>query len=574
MDFLSLKKNLKKDLSHLQKIKLAILGDTSTQLLGQAIKGYGIEEHINLDIYEAGYNQIEHQILDPASELYQFAPDFVLIFQATQKHLKNFYQLDEPTKQKYWQTQIEKVTHLYHTVQKHHTCQILYLNAAEIDDSVYGNYANKTNVSFLYQLRNLNCELMQLGQTLPNFHICDLCALQSHYGHTFVFDPKTYTNMEMVFSLDFLPVVAKHTVDIIKSVSGKINKCLILDLDNTLWGGIIGDDGLENIQLGDLGIGKVFVELQQWILQLKKRGIILAVCSKNEEEIAKEPFDKHPNMVLQLTDIAVFVANWHNKADNIKHIQSILNIGFDSMVFIDDNPYERNIVHMQLPEVSVPDLPKDPAEYLPYLKTLNLFETTSLTKDDANRTEQYQTEAIRKTAQLEFENETEFLCHLDMTSQIRPFDTFHIPRIAQLTQRSNQFNLRTIRYSEQDIQDLSNSDQHIARYFTLKDKFGDYGLVSVVILEKKQNALFIDTWLMSCRVLKRSLEQFIMNWLMKYATDMGYKSLTAEYIPTAKNGIVKDLYPNLGFTHTQNGYLLDIQNTHLFETQIRETSDA
>jgi HAD-superfamily phosphatase, subfamily IIIC len=188
---------------------------------------------------------------------------------------------------------------------------------------------------------------------------------------------KFYINADMPFSLDALPTIAKGVVDIVNACEGKFNKCVILDLDNTLWGGIIGDDGIDNIEIGDLGIGKAFTELQEWLKELKKRGIILCICSKNEEILAKEPFLKHPDMVLSLEDIAVFVANWKNKADNIRFIQNVLNIGFDSMVFIDDNPFERNQVKLEIPELTIPELPKDPVDYLSYLKGLNLFETTS-----------------------------------------------------------------------------------------------------------------------------------------------------------------------------------------------------
>jgi FkbH-like protein len=320
--------------------------------------------------------------------------------------------------------------------------------------------------------------------------------------------------------------------------------------DNTLWGGVIGDDGLENLQLGHgLGIGKAFTEFQHWIKTLKNRGIIIAICSKNNEETAREPFIKHPEMVLKLDDISVFVANWDNKADNIRHIQSILNIGFDSMVFLDDNPAERAIVRENIPGITVPELPEDPADYLEYLYGLNLFETASYSTEDAERTKQYQVEAERVSLQKTFANKADFLKSLDMVSEVTGFDAFNIPRVAQLSQRSNQFNLRTIRYTEADAARLAADSRYQTFSFTLEDKFGDNGLICVVILEKQDaKTLFIDTWFMSCRVLKRGMENFTLNTIVDYARENGFKRIIGEYIATAKNKMVEGHYPGLGFT--------------------------
>jgi FkbH-like protein len=391
---------------------------------------------------------------------------------------------------------------------------------------------------------------MNLASHNSNLFICDVASLQNNLGRDMLFNSSIYINTEMVFSLDVIPHIVSRIIDIICVIQGKVKKCLILDLDNTLWGGIIGDDGNENIQLGySLGIGKAFTEFQQWIKKLKNRGIILAVCSKNDEEIAKIPFIKHPEMILKMDDIAVFLANWENKVDNIRQIQSVLNISFDSMVFLDDSPAERAIVRENIPEITVPELPKDPADYLEYLYSLNLFETISYSIADTERTKQYQVDAQRISSKKVFTNETDFLKSLDMVCEIKGFDTFNIPRVAQLSQRSNQFNLRTIRYTEADIERLS-KDKHYQNFsFILSDKFGNNGLVCVVILEKKDmKTLFLDTWFMSCRVLKRGMEQFTLNTIVNYAQAKGFRQITGEYIATPKNGMVKDHYQNLGFT--------------------------
>jgi FkbH-like protein len=331
-----------------------------------------------------------------------------------------------------------------------------------------------------------------------------------------------------------------------------------------MWGGIIGDDGIENIQLGSLGIGKAFTEFQYWIKKLKNRGIIVAVCSKNTESVAMEPFLKHPDMVLHLEDIAVFIANWENKADNIRKIQSILNISFDSMVFLDDNPFERNIVRENISGICVPELPEDPADYLEFLYTLNLFDTVTFSQEDRERTKLYQVEAKRAIVQENFTNEDDFLKSLHMESLVESFNKFNTPRVAQLSQRSNQFNLRTVRYVESDIEQLSQSDNYETFAFTLEDKFGDNGLICAVIL-KKDNAktLFIDTWFMSCRVLKRGMENFVLNTIVNYGKENGFKKLVGEYIATSKNEMVKDHYLSLGFNNLGNNWELDLnKNTY------------
>lgn len=569
LTFNHLKKNLKKETSGFKSIRLAILADSASQFLHQAIKGYGVEIGINFEIFEADYNQIERQVFDPTSELYEFNPEYIFINRSSERLLKDFYKKKRDQQIIFSEIQNEYYRSLYETITSKLKCKIIINTFIEINDSIFGNYASKNNASFSYQIRKINLMLMDLSQKLKNLFVCDLASLQSQLGYHFIFDPKMYINADMVYSIDFLPHIAKNITDIICAVSGIFKKCLILDLDNTTWGGIIGDDGIEGIQVGDLGIGKAFTELQYWAKQLKQRGIILCVCSKNTEEIAKEPFEKHPEMVLRLDDIAVFVANWENKVDNIRYIQSILNIGFDSMVFLDDNPFEREIVRNGIPEINVPELPEDPAEYLKYLRTLNLFETASFTDEDEQRTLQYQEEAKRNTLQKSFVNEEEFLENLEMKSDVKSFDQFTTPRVAQLTQRSNQFNLRTIRYTEDEISTISESTDYLTLSFTLEDKFGDHGLVCVIILKfQNEQTLFIDTWIMSCRVLKRGMENFTLNTIIALAKKKGITRIVGEYLPTKKNAIVKDHYQQHGFISDTDKWILDLNTINLKNTFI------
>ncbi|MCB9425704.1 MAG: HAD-IIIC family phosphatase [Flavobacteriales bacterium] len=560
-NFSQLKKNLNQVFSELPEVKAAVLGDSATQFLCQAIKGQGYEQKLNITIWEADFDQIDRQILDPTSDLYSFEPEVIVIFQSTHKLLGKFNKKNPSEQSNLAATVLENTAHLVSAIKAKCNAKIVHYNFNEIDDTVFGNFSTKTVSSFLYQVRKLNLGLMDYAMSESSFYICDLSSIQNKIGKDSFFQPSIYVNTEMVLSLDALPWIANRTVDLFKVFKGKIKKCVIIDLDNTTWGGVIGDDGVEKIQIGALGIGKAFTEFQYWIKKLKNRGIIVAVCSKNTESVAIEPFEKHPDMVLRMEDISVFKANWENKADNIRSIQQILNIGFDSMVFIDDNPFERNIVRENLPDVLVPELPEDPAEYLEYLYGLNLFETISYSKEDADRTKLYQTEAKRVSVQQKFTNEEEFLESLEMVSDVQPFNTFNTPRVAQLTQRSNQYNLRTKRYTEADLEHVASSDKFSTFAFTLEDKFGDSGIICVVILEHETSeTLFVDTWLMSCRVLKRGMELFVINQLVNHAMQNGYKQIKGEYIPSAKNQMVKNHYENLGFEQNEGYWLLNISN--------------
>ena len=544
-----LKRNLKKDAGGFPTIKVALTGDTATQILCTAICGMGIERGYSIDLYEAEYSQVEQQLLSPDSELHQFDADFIIIFQSTHK-LGEHHSMLSTVQQA--SLADERISFLASVCENPVLAgkKIIYFNYPEIGDTVFGSYANKVDSSFTFQVRKLNYELMRLSQQYQNLFICDLAELQNKFGRDKMFAPNTYANTEMVLRMDVLPYVASRVMDIVCAVKGQFKKCLILDLDNTVWGGVIGDDGMEGIQLGHgLGIGKMFTEFQMWVKKLKQRGIIICVASKNNEETAKEPFEKHPDMVLKLDDIAVFQANWDTKVDNIRTIQQILNIGFDSMVFLDDNPFERNMVRENIPGITVPELPEFPEDYLEYLYSLNLFETASYSNLDKDRTRQYQVEAQRVSLSKTFTNEADFLKSLNMVSVVSGFTKFNTPRVAQLSQRSNQFNLRTVRYTDADIEALANDPNVIDLSFTLEDKFGDNGLIAVVIMKPLgKETLFVDTWFMSCRVLKRGMENFTLNTMVEKAKAAGYKRIIGEYLPTPKNKMVENHYTDLGFT--------------------------
>lgn len=563
LEFSELKKLLKTNRAAMSPIRLSLIGDTATQFLATAIKGMGIERGYTIDLFEAEYNQVERQFMDPTSDLYEFDANIIVVFQSTHKLGEHHSMLPVEQQMALADDRLGFIASICENPLLANK-KVIYFNYPEIEDTVLGSYANKVASSFSYQIRKLNYELMNLAQQYPNLFICDIAGLQNKLGRDVMFTTNVYVSTEMVLSIESLPYVASRVMDIVCAIKGQFKKCLILDLDNTIWGGVIGDDGLEGIQLGHgLGIGKAFTEFQMWIKKLKQRGIIICVASKNNEETAKEPFEKHPDMILRLDDIAVFLANWETKVDNIRTIQSILNIGFDSMVFLDDNPFERNMVRENIPGITVPELPEDPGDYLEYLYSLNLFEIASYSNADKDRTKQYQVEAKRVSLSKTFTNEADFLKSLNMMSTVSGFTKFNTPRVAQLSQRSNQFNLRTIRYTEADITTMAENPDIIDLSFTLEDKFGDNGLIAVVIMKKQDDdTLFVDTWFMSCRVLKRGMENFTLNTMVERAQKAGYRKIIGEFLPTPKNKMVENHYVSLGFTQMEGTataqYELDI----------------
>lgn len=553
LSYLQLKKNCARTPETPDGTRFALLGDCATQLLATAIRGYALEMNLPLRVFEADYDQIDAQLMDTGSEFYAFAPETVLLYRCTEKLYERFVRTPLDARAAFAETGIEKIRAEWARVQHGTKADILFFAFLPMDDGVFGSYALREGSAFPYQLLKLNYLLAEAAREAGNVRLIDLEPIRAHMGYDAFHDPKLYAIAKMPISTQALPAVASRVVDAILARKGRFHKCAIVDLDNTLWGGVIGDDGLEGIQIGELGQGHAFTEFQTWLKELKNRGVMLAVCSKNDEANAKEPFLRHPEMVLKLDDFSAFVANWEDKASNIRRIQKELNIGLDSMVFFDDNPFERNLVRTMLPEVEAPELPEDPAEYTAFARMQNLFDTNSYSDEDRVRTERYLAEKSRTELSAGIDNYDDYLKALGMKAVCAPFDAFHIPRIAQLTQRSNQFNLRTVRYSEQEIEEIAANPRYITRYYTLRDRFGEHGLIAVVILEKRENELFVNEWLMSCRVLKRGMEQFIADSILRAAREAGVARVVGEYIPTPKNAMVKDLYASMGFRPLGDG---------------------
>jgi FkbH-like protein len=352
------------------------------------------------------------------------------------------------------------------------------------------------------------------------------------------------------------PIFGELLARVIGAQRGLSKKCLVLDLDNTLWGGVVGDDGPEGIVLGEgSAAGEAYLAVQRYAKQLRDRGVVLAVCSKNDPSIAETTFREHPEMLLRPSDIAVFMANWDDKASNLPKIAERLNLGIDSLVFMDDNPAERARVREGLPMVAVPELPDDAAQYVRCLADAGYFESIAFTADDAQRAQQYTENASREALRASAQNLEAFLDGLRMKVVFGPFQSVDLQRVTQLINKTNQFNLTTKRYTQHEISEFASAQDGLTLQFRLLDRFGDNGLVSAMILRpvaEEPDVLEVDTWVMSCRVFARQLELEAMNIVVEESRRRGIRALRARYVPTARNSVVKDLYATLGFLQIED----------------------
>ena len=531
--------------------RLAILSDAAVPQLAPLLKVLFARHGIHAETYLAN-ESVDIQVADSQSGLYEFAPD-VIIFLNSLNALRLDYHREYNDREHFAERVAADMAALWDTIRGRSSAVILQNNFAAPYDRQFGNFDHMMPETFCPQVLKLNITIAEQARKRDHVLINDVAALASRVGLRHWLDERLWTVAKVFCALEHLPLVAQNIVDIVRSKLGHLVKCIAVDLDNTLWGGVIGDDGLDGIELDPFGLGEPYHRLQHYLRELRRRGIVIAVCSKNDRATAIEAFRTHPDMVLREEDIALFAVDWGPKPDSIRRIQRTLNLGLDSIVFLDDNAFERQLVRETLPQVIVPELPPDPADYVRFLSELNLFETVTFSMEDRRRADLYRENAERAELRAEFSDITEYLKSLAMQVSMRRFDSFFLPRIAQLMQRSNQFNLTTRRYSLPDCEAIMQSAGMLPFYVLLGDKLGDSGLVSVIILKDEKNALDIDSWLMSCRVLGRGVEQFGMNRVVELARGLGRECITGTYIPTAKNGMVKDFFAQFGFEQTATG---------------------
>ena len=526
--------------------RVAILGSYTTiqfaQMLRLAAKYFGMR----FDVYESHYGQYQQEIIDPKSGLYSFAPDIILLAVHEGELRLPDYSLSP---REDVETEVKRWTNLWKTIAERSKARIVQHNFALPYEESMGHLGGRLSGSRHMMMQAFNLRLgEEAGQ---NISLVDCERLSAIFGKGRWLDPRYWYLSKQAVSLEALPLLAKHTAAVIAADLGLSKKCLVLDLDNTLWGGVIAEDGLNGIRLGNGADGEAFVAFQEYIIKLKNKGIILTVCSKNNYADAIEPFGKHPEMRLKLDHFAMFVANWEPKPDNLRKIAHTLGIGLDSLVFVDDNPAERAVVRQLVPEVAVIKLPAGPSDYLRTLAQYLMFETSSYTEEDAKRTDQYRARAQGIALEQKSGSLEEFYRDLQMEAIVAPFDELHVPRIAQLIGKTNQFNVTTRRYSQSQVEAFMNDPHCVHVFLRLRDRFTDHGLVSLLIARRQGDMLDIDTWLMSCRVIGRTVEAALLAHLCEQAALLGCTTIQGTYIPTPKNAMAMDVFGKFGFVLTE-----------------------
>lgn len=544
-------RSLKPRLGSAQKpTRIAVLGNVTMHQFVHFLELFLFAGGADAEIYEAEYGLMRQDILDPQSGLYEFRPKLVFLA-ATHRDLGHVPHLQDttPVVEQRLRNEVADWTNLWETVHQRLGCQVLQNNFAPPPYRIVGHFENRFPAALSNYIRKVNSALVDAAPPFVTFH--DIDHLSAAAGRWSWGDERFFHQAKLPCAPESLVDYAHSVASIIAAHLGLAKKCLVLDLDNTLWGGVIGDDGIDGIRLGQGDPeAEAFQAFQHYARGLRQRGIILAVCSKNEDRIARDAFDKHTEMVLRHGDISCFVANWDDKATNLRRIASQLNIGLNSLVFVDDNPAERSIVRQLVPEVAVPELPVDPAGYIQAIEQHRYFETVSLGEEDLKRTDFYLANAAREQAEATSGSIEDFLKSLTMVARMGPVTSATLERTAQLIARSNQFNLTTRRYSAAEVMAMVESGDWLTRTVSLADRFGDNGLICVMLAKVEPPALRIDTWLMSCRVLKRGVEDLLLNELVNEARARGLSRLLGDYLPTAKNALVKEHYARLGFEQT------------------------
>jgi FkbH-like protein len=538
----------------LTKLRLALLGSHSLGHLAPAIRVAGLQRKVALDVHVGDYGLFRHEIMEGNSALLEFAPHLILLaideFNVPLGFPSNIAtnELETALDQR-----VDSLRHLWQRIRETFGAQPVQQTLVSPNEPLFGNYEGLVPGAPLAVIERFNAKVREAARK-DGALLVDVAWEAARRGLTpIIVDPVRWHHAKQMISPLMAPLYGDLVARLAAAVAGLSRKCMVLDLDNTLWGGVVGDDGIEELRLGQGNAeGEAYSAFQRYIALLEQRGVILAICSKNNSAVAEAAFTTHLEMILKRDNIAAFVANWNDKASNLRAIAKTLSIGLDSMVFVDDNPAERDIIRRELPEVAVPELPDDVAFYPRCIANACYFETTSFTAEDTARGRSYaQNEA--RLAELEQSTDIEgYLRSLDMVMNIEDVEAANVTRAAQLINKTNQFNLTTRRYTQIQVERFTASPGNVGLCFRLKDRLGDNGLISVVLAkplsDQAPEDMWIDTWVMSCRVLGRQVERAVLAALAERAAARGAKALVGEYIPTPKNRMVANHFEQLGFS--------------------------
>ncbi len=532
-------------------LRVAILRSYTAEMLEPVLKLRLMLAGFSPVFFWGQYNQYVQEILDPGSPLYAFQPDLVLVLVRIDELMPDFVHEYGTKSAAQWEAigkaRVGQWGDLAALIQQRLHAQILVQNLALPDSNYFGVYDAQTGAGQTLVVHAINRALAEVFERHPGAYVWDFLRFIYRQGSDTVYDPKMWYLSKNPFRASIYPAMGHDLMRYVLSMLGKVRKCVVVDLDNTLWGGVAGEDGITGIALGHDYPGNCYRDLQRELLKLYHRGILLAINSKNNEADALQIIDRHPDMILRREHFAGMRINWADKASNLQALARELNIGVDSMVFLDDNPRECELVRQVCPECEVICLPDQVYQIPQVLKDVTGLENIRMTDEDRQKGTMYQSQAARRDFQESFETVEDFLRGLQLRVTIEEATDFSIPRIAQLTQKTNQLNLATRRYTEANIHNLSRNRSSAVFSVSARDRFGDSGIIGVIILRMQEHECHIDTFLLSCRVIGRNIEQPMFAFIFEFVRQRGISALFAEYIPTPKNTPSADLLPRFHF---------------------------
>ena len=547
-----------------KKLKIGIIGSFTFNGLPEILQVKCHESKIKLTTFVGKYNQYNQEMLDSKSNLYQFEPHITFLLLDIRTILGDVYyfpyNLSEEERKTIVKEKFLEIKTLIDCFKKYSKSKLILTNFAIPTYSTYGIFENKTEFGLKNMINELNNKLQEFVKKEQSIFVFDFDGFVKKHGEENVFNFRQYFFGDVKVSIEFLPHLGHELMGFVKPILGMNKKCIVVDLDNTLWGGIVGEDGFDGIKLGPYTQGRPFLELQKILIGLNKRGIILAINSKNNYEDAMKVIKEHPYMLIKEENFATMRINWSDKVSNMQEIAKELNIGLDSMVFLDDDPINRELMKSALPEVLTIELPRDPSEYCSCIMNLNDFNLLKITEDDLNRRKMYHDEQKReqfKKTVPDFEN---FLKEMNIHVSIKNANSFTIPRISQLTLKTNQFNLTTKRYQEEDIKKLVDDKNYLVGCAQVSDKFGDNGITGVYIINKQNNEWVLDTFLLSCRIMGRGVEQGILGHILNEAKNANVKKVKGQHIPTEKNKPCEDFLEKSGFKEEGKYWTFDLKD--------------
>ena len=551
-----------------KKLRVAFLANSTINGFEETMRVKCFQKGIDCITYVADYNQYNQEILNQNSRLYQFKPDITFLILDTRHvlgdHFFSWHKVSHDEKSKFVERSINEIKKLCNTFEENLETKLVITSLQIPSYSSYGINESREIRGLKEIVHEINNELLdEFGRhnVSPKIFIYDFNEFIMKFGEKNIFNYKQFFSGDIKISTEYVPKFVNELMGYIYAITGTTKKCIVLDLDNTLWGGIIGEDGFDNIKLGDNPVGRSFVEFQKRLLGLNQRGIILAINSKNNFDDAIEVIQKHPNMILSEDNFASVKINWDDKVLNLQKISEELNIGLDSIVFFDDDPINQEYVKDSLPDVLVVDLPKDSSRYAQIITEMKEFDVLKITEEDTKRGDMYLDQKKRKELENKVGDFNEFLKQMNIEVTVQKANSFSIPRIAQLTLKTNQFNLTTRRYQEEEVSKFSSSDDKIVECVEVSDKFGNNGITGAYIIEKKSDEEWVvDTFLLSCRIMGRGVEEIMMNQIIENAKLSGIKRIKGEFIPTAKNKPAENFYEELGFNKENNFWVFNTDN--------------